>query len=228
MSALAGAAMMLLAGSFTEWLVHGKLMHRRIRWPLLHLAYDLHHRAHHWIHYPPDAYLRDQVTYVPLVPPRPERACRTSGETMFAAGGQALFYALFLLPLLVPAWAITRNLPFVVACAADGVALVGLAVHVHDAVHCPGHSPLERFDWFWKLDRHHYLHHIDTGANRNFLLPLGDLLLGTLRTELTAAELARWPTYEAARTTVLVNTDIVRVRGAAGVPTARAANRACP
>jgi len=43
-----------------EWLVHGKLMHRRSRWPLVHLAYDLHHRAHHWIHYPPGAYVQDE------------------------------------------------------------------------------------------------------------------------------------------------------------------------
>ena len=82
-----GAAAMLLACSIVEWLVHGKLMHRRSRWPLVHLAYDLHHRAHHFTHYPPDAYVQDEVTYVPLVPPRPERACRTRAETAFAALG---------------------------------------------------------------------------------------------------------------------------------------------
>jgi len=76
-AAVLGAVAMLLACSIVERLVHGKLMHRRSRWPLVHLAYDLHHRAHHWIHYPPDAYVQDEVTYVPLVPPRPERACRT-------------------------------------------------------------------------------------------------------------------------------------------------------
>ena len=74
---------------------------------------------------------------------------------------------------------------------------------MHDAVHCPGHSPLERFRWFWALDRHHYLHHIDTRANVNLLLPVGDLLLGTLRTRMTAAEAARWPSYAAARARVL-------------------------
>jgi len=68
---------------------------------------------------------------------------------------------------------------------------------------CPGHSPLERFRWFWALDRHHYLHHIDTRANVNFLMPLGDLLLGTLRTRMTPAEAARWPSYAAARNHVL-------------------------
>jgi sterol desaturase/sphingolipid hydroxylase (fatty acid hydroxylase superfamily) len=202
-SAVLGALAMLLACSIVEWLVHGKLMHRRSRWPLVHLAYDLHHRAHHWIHYPPDAYVQDEVTYVPLVPPRPERACRTWRETACAALGQAVFYASFSLPLVGAGWMVTGNAAFAGACALVGAAFVLLAVHVHDAVHCPGHSVLERFGWFWALDRHHYLHHIDTQANVNFILPLGDLLLGTLRTRTTEAEAARWPSYAAARANVL-------------------------
>lgn len=198
-----GAASMLFAASFVEWLLHGQLMHRRSRLPLLHLAYDLHHRAHHWTHYPPSAYVQDEVTYVPLVPPRPERACRTASETAFAALGQALFYASFVAPIVASAWLATGNAAFVASSATIAAIVVGLAVHVHDSVHCPGHSPLERFSWFWALDRHHYLHHIDTRANVNFLLPLGDLLLGTLRTDPTQQESARWPSYADARANVL-------------------------
>jgi hypothetical protein len=202
--ALLGGAAMLLACSIVEWLVHGRLMHRRSRLPLVHLAYDLHHRAHHWTHYPPDAYVQDEVTYVPLVPPRPERACRTRTETAFAALGQAVFYASFSLPLVGLAWLATAgDVAFVASAGVVATVFVALAVHVHDAVHCPGHSPLERFRWFWALDRHHYLHHIDTRANVNFLLPIGDLLLGTLRTQPTPAEAARWPTYAEARAHVL-------------------------
>jgi hypothetical protein len=51
---------------------------------------------------------------------------------------------------------------------------------------------------FW--NKHHYIHHIDTRANTNFLLPLADLLMGTLRRQLSSAELMRWPSYAAART----------------------------
>lgn len=202
LSLAAGIVAMLLACSVVEWLVHGRLMHRRSRWPLLHLAYDLHHSAHHWVHYPPSAYVQDEVTYVPLVPPRPDRACQTSRETFFAALGQAVFYAAFSVPLVAAAWAITLNPVFAAASAAVGALFVALAVHVHDAVHCPGHSPLERFRWFWALDRHHYLHHIDTRANVNFLLPIADWLLGTLRVSRTPAEVARWPSYTEARANV--------------------------
>ncbi len=48
---------------------------------------------------------------------------------------------------------------------------------------------VEAQPWFAFLDRHHYIHHVALGANLNFLLPLADLLFGTLRTELTAEEL---------------------------------------
>jgi hypothetical protein len=58
---------------------------------------------------------------------------------------------------------------------------------------------LHRQGWFLFLDRHHYIHHIDTEANVNFLLPLADLLFGTLRPSLTSAEEARHGTWEAAR-----------------------------
>ena len=82
---------------------------------------------------------------------------------------------------------------------ATAMALIALFIHIHDAVHYPGSSIFERTRWFWFLDHHHYIHHIDNKANTNFLLPLGDLLMGTLRLELAADELARWPTYEEAR-----------------------------
>lgn len=81
--------------------------------------------------------------------------------------------------------------------------LLSLFVHVHDAVHRPGLSPLERFGWFCFLDRHHFVHHVDTNANTNVLLPLGDRLFGTLRRELNAEELERWPSYEEAQRRVL-------------------------
>jgi hypothetical protein len=66
---------------------------------------------------------------------------------------------------------------------------ITLFIHVHDAIHYPGHSPFQKCAWFRFLDRHHYVHHVDLRANTNFLLPLGDLLFGTLRRELTPDEI---------------------------------------
>jgi hypothetical protein len=202
-SSVTGGAAMLIIGSVVEWWVHGRLMHRRQRsFPGLHLAYDLHHRAHHWTHYPPDRYLQDEVSYVPLVPPEPERACRTRSEEVIAAVGQGAFYAAFAGPPVLAAWELTHNVAFAVSFSIVAAGIVFFAVHIHDAVHCPGHSPFERFGWFKWLDEHHYLHHVDTRTNVNFLLPLGDFVFGTLRREMTPAEQRRWPSYLEARAAV--------------------------
>lgn len=120
---------------------------------------------------------------MPAFPPAPNQRAVTRRQRVGAVAAQVLFYGLFAVPLVAAAWFATANAPFALAVAATAAAIVALAIHVHDAVHCPGHSPLERFGWFWFLDRHHYVHHVDTQANTNFLLPLGDLLLGTLRRE---------------------------------------------
>ncbi len=58
---------------------------------------------------------------------------------------------------------------------------------------------VEAQPWFPFLDRHHYIHHVDLGANLNFLLPLADLLFGTLRRRLTPEELASHRSLEAAK-----------------------------
>ncbi len=53
--------------------------------------------------------------------------------------------------------------------------------------------------WFAFLDRHHYIHHVALGTNLNFLLPLADLLFGTLRRQLTPEELAQHGPLERAK-----------------------------
>jgi hypothetical protein len=201
-SVVAGTLAILLVGSLAEWVVHGKLMHWRTKLQPFRLAYELHHRAHHWLHYRPDGYLKDEVTWVSMWPPRPERCSRERSAKVSAILGQGLFYAVFAIAPIALAWWVTANVAFTGALFLGSAAIVYLAVHLHDAVHCPGHTRLERFSWFWWLDRHHYLHHVDTRANVNFLLPLGDLLLGTLRLELTPDERERWPSYEEARAVV--------------------------
>jgi hypothetical protein len=197
-SALLGAFAMLLAGSLAEWWVHGGLMHRASRLPLLREIYALHHRAHHWKHFRPDAFHQERVTYVPVLPLEPDRSCRTRSEEVRSVAAQACFYGLFVGPPALVALPLTGNAVFAGSMGAVSLALVALAIHLHDSVHCPGHSVLERFAWFRWLDRHHYFHHVDTDVNVNLVLPLGDLLMGTLRLELSPAELGRFEPYELA------------------------------
>jgi sterol desaturase/sphingolipid hydroxylase (fatty acid hydroxylase superfamily) len=75
-----------------------------------------------------------------------------------------------------------------------------LFIVVHDTIHRPGsHAIVESQPWFAFLDRHHYIHHVALGANLNFLLPLADAVFGTLRTQLTDAELAAHGPLELAK-----------------------------
>ena len=199
-SALEGIAFMVLTGALFEWLVHRYIMHRPSRIPLLRLVYHVHHRADHWVHFPPNCYVQPgPIEYPSLSPAKPYALCRTTAARIVTIAAYATFYSLFAVPIVAAAWLVTSNTWFTAVLFAAAGTLVFLFIRVHDAVHFPGASRLERFRWFWFLDHHHYIHHLDNRANTNFLLPLGDLVMGTLRLELTELEKLRWPAYEEAR-----------------------------
>lgn len=199
-SVIGGIVCMVITGALGEWLVHRYLMHRPSRIPVLQLAYQLHHRAHHWGHFPPTCYVQSgTVEYPSLFSSESFALCGTVPARLLTITAYAVFYSVFAIPSLAVGWFLTSNIWFTAALAATAATLVFLFIRVHDAIHFPSVSRLERFRWFWFLDHHHYVHHIDNTANTNFLLPLGDLVMGTLRLELNEAERSRWPTYEEAR-----------------------------
>lgn len=211
----------VLIGSAGEWLVHRFIMHRRWKPRLLRIIYDLHHVGHHFIHFTPERYVHEgPINYIPVWPPRPDALCRSASSRWLSMSGQFLFYGAVAVPLAVlPTVLSARNVLFNLAFAVILAVETFLFVRLHDSVHYPGESWLERLPLFARLDRHHYIHHIDTLANTNFLLPLGDLLFGTLRMSLTAREKARFPTYEAARRRIVA--DVAPVRGQAQADLAR-------
>src|SRR5262249_38287348 len=85
--------------------------------------------------------------------------------------------------------ALTRNPAFLLGIALSGAVIARLFGAVHGAIHHPGTRPwLERLSAFAFLRRHHYIHHVDTEANVNFLVPLADWAFGTLRLDLTRRE----------------------------------------
>ena len=194
-----GVMFMVLWASLCEWLVHRYVMHRPSRLPLLRLAYQMHHRAHHWVHFPPQAYVQSGNVDYPSLSAESYALCGTLQARLLTIMAYAIFYYVFAVPILVGAWLLTSNLWFAASAAVTAAILVFLFIRVHDAMHYPGVSRLERFRWFWLLDHHHYIHHIDNRANTNFLLPLGDLLMGTFRYVIDESELRRWPSYGAAR-----------------------------
>ena len=201
LSLVAAVLCILLVASIGEWFIHRYAMHRGRRFPLFRLATELHHRAHHCQHFTPDRYIHSgPIQYPSVLGHGTGTLCPTRLSRALTVGSHAAFYSLFGAPIVGALWAATANAWFAAGAATTTIVLIGLFIRVHDAVHYPGASYLEHFRWFWFLDKHHYIHHIDTRANTNFLLPLGDLLMGTLRRQLTPAELRRWPSYAAART----------------------------
>lgn len=100
----------------------------------------------------------------------------------------------------LPAWFVTHSVPFLVGLVISSVIVSNLFIVVHDTIHRPGsHRIVEAQPWFAFLDRHHFIHHVDLGANLNFLLPLADVLYGSLRTTMSPEEIAGHGTLDNAK-----------------------------
>lgn len=200
-SFLAGVAVAPLLASPIEWAVHRYVYHRPTL-PSLRFIYDVHHRIHHYVYFP-------TFRYVTGGPPRRIRIFGNDHDDAHESslGNSLVHLAHFTFYLLlgvgtvwVPAWLLTHSIPFLVGIAIASVIVCELFVTVHDTIHRPGTHPLlERQRWFRFLDRHHYIHHVDTEANVNFLLPLADWLFGTMRRTMTELELERHGSWAAAK-----------------------------
>ena len=203
-SSLSGVISAFLIATIVEWSVHRYAMHKGNRLPLIRIATELPHMAHHWVHVPPDRYLHSGHINRPSVfAANKTKLCQTTLTRVLTTASHAAFYSLITAPIILFAWLATANIWFTAFMATAAAVFIYLFIRIHDAVHHPGMSRLEYFRWFWFLDHHHYIHHIDNDANTNFLLPLGDLLMGTLRLELTKVESAKWPSYGEARSKII-------------------------
>ena len=198
-----GAAFAFVTASALEWLVHRHLYHRRhARW--LRPVYLVHHRGHHADHFPTWRYVaagkpqrfnlfntRDQL---PVTVQHPLQSSAVGGVHVLA------YVVIGLISMVIPGWILTQNPWFTGAVIAVLMVISPLFVIVHDAMHFPGLHPwILRRSWFERINHHHFIHHVDTDSNVNFLLPLGDIVLGTLRTRLREQELIRHGSFEAAK-----------------------------
>ena len=215
MSFASGVVVTVLAASPFEWLVHRHVYHRR-RWFPLNRIHAIH-QAHHHAYFP-------TWRYVTGGPPRRiqilggRATASTSGfSNVLTRSAHFAFYIFLGLALIcMPAWFLTHKL-FFLAGTLCGLAMISdLFIRVHDAIHRPAaHRLLQRQFWFRFLDDHHFIHHVDTESNVNFLLPLADLMYGTLRRSLTEVEVGQHGTRAVAKTRLV----------GAGEPVTRAASR---
>ena len=191
----------VIIGSLYEWIVHRFIYHRGSEINLLQNIYRIHQHGHHWHRFPPDRYVQGgPIERIPVFSGNARALCGSRSQRWIAWWGQFLLYLAVAIPFaFVPAWLLTRNPLFTVSAVVTGLVVCYLFIRVHDVMHYPAKRALERRVWFRFLDRHHYIHHIDTTANLNFLLPLCDFLFGTLKLEPSQEERCRWPSFDQAK-----------------------------
>ena len=198
-----GIAFTLIPASIYEWVVHRYVYHHKSRGPLARI-YHIHHQGHH-------AKIFPTWRYTTNGPVRRHPVLERDTSTLYPTGWRNLisklahfsFYmSIGLVFIWTPAWLLTKNPVFLTSVIVTSAVISDLFVRVHDAIHYPGRFRfIEAQLWVAFIDRHHFIHHVDMGANVNFLLPLADWCYGTLRTELTEAEIARHGTLERAKAT---------------------------
>lgn len=194
-----GFVLVPLIASPLEWFVHRFVYHEAVV-PALDAIFKVH-TAHHYSYFPTWRYVTNGPARRLSIRVRTPYA-HTSG--IRSAGVRlahfAWYQAIGLVVIWVPSWFATHNPYFVLSEIVSTVIVGNLFIVVHDTIHRPGsHRIVEAQPWYAFLDRHHYVHHIDLGCNLNFLLPLADLLFGTLRLSPTPDELAAHGPLDAAK-----------------------------
>lgn len=215
---LIGVALVPLLASPLEWLVHRCVYHVPVIGALRPIFTV--HTAHHYTYFP-------TWRYVTSGPPRrlaitaegaPEVHESRWGNARVRLAHFCWYMAIGAVAIWLPAWLLTRNIAFIAGIVVSSAVVSNLFIAVHDTIHRPGsHRLIEAQPWYAFLDRHHYVHHVDLGANLNFLLPLADWLFGTLRTQLEPDEIAGHGTLDEAKSRPIGHGERARADIAAAV-----------
>ena len=160
----------IVYASFFEWNLHKFIMHRNMSW--LRYPYEKHTLTHHRIFKSDDTYHLQDDSHRKTIP--------------MAWWNCVLLIPLATLPSLVPAMVFGHliSIPLSVFVA------ISLYYATYEYMHWCMHLPLQKrrlvekmpaVGWiFYRLNGHHLLHHRYMGKNFNVVLPLWDLLFGTL------------------------------------------------
>lgn len=190
LAAALGFAVVPLVAAPIEWFVHRFVYHEAVIRPLA--AIFKVHTAHHFAYFPTWRYVTSgPARRLSIRSHHPDVHESPLRNGMVRLAHFSWYMTFGVVVIWLPAWWATGSGPFLAGIVIGSATVSNLFIVVHDTIHRPrSHRVVEAQPWFAFLDRHHYIHHVDLGANLNFLLPLGDLLFGTLRTSLTAEELA--------------------------------------
>ena len=170
---LVGSLVAVVQASFVEWAFHRYWLHRP--W-LPKDCFTQHTLIHHQLCKFDDTFhVTDEEQHEALT---------------FAWWGGPLLIAINMVPWALIAWALHASgvalpyLAFMITVAAGiSVYYVGYE-SLHYFMHKPTIPFVERSRLFQFIKKHHRIHHVHMNRNLNVLVPLADLLLGTLVTEI--------------------------------------------
>jgi hypothetical protein len=158
-----GAIAGTVYSSFFEWLLHRYLMHRG--WRIFRYPFERHTLTHHRIFRADVSYhLRDEK-HKHTVP-----MAWWNGPALIAVSQLPVAF----LSYHIGQWGLVIGTTLV-TCA-----YYGAYEYMHWCMHIPRKRNVERSGIFFRLNGHHLLHHRYMHKNFNVVLPLADLLLGTL------------------------------------------------
>ena len=174
---LAASVAAVVQSSFFEWAFHRYWLHRP--W-LPKDCFTTHTLIHHQL-------CKFEDTFH-VVEKEQEEALH------FQWWGGPFLVSLNIVPWVLMAWGLSAlgvRLPYVAFLISFSV--MALAYYVgYESMHYFMHKPridfVERSRWFQFLKRHHRIHHVHMNRNLNVLVPLADLILGTLVLEVPAAQ----------------------------------------
>jgi len=159
----AGIVVGVVFCSFYEWTLHRFVMHRpvgKFRYP-----FESHTLVHHHVFRADETYHlidRKDAETIPMA--------WWNGPVLVLLG--ALPFAIFCLCF--------GHWWFTLGAAIASAAYYAAYEYMHWCMHLPHKRIVERSGIFFRLNGHHLLHHRYMRKNFNVVLPLADLLLGTL------------------------------------------------
>jgi hypothetical protein len=152
----------VIYSSFFEWMLHKYVMHRPVKF--FRYPFVAHALTHHGKFKADYTYHLQQEADKKTVP--------------MAWWNAPVMWAIHIGPVLGLQWLIGKPIAW-----GTFVAMVGYYAayeYLHWCMHIPRKRNIERSGIFFRLNGHHLLHHRYMGKNLNVVLPLWDLIFGTL------------------------------------------------
>ena len=159
----AGFGVGVIFASFFEWTLHRFVMHKPVG------RFDYAFRAHAVVHH--QTFKADHTYHL---------INEADKETIpMAWWNGPVLIACCMIPATALAWWF-GSWQFAIGSLVAFIAYYGTYEYLHWCMHLPKARKLEKSWFFYRLNGHHLLHHRYMHKNFNVVLPLADLLLGTL------------------------------------------------